>query len=349
VSKCIVICIALVLGLSNVLAGSEIGHASPGVNVVEAFEVMQEKIGKPASTATVTGVPVLWQEPVDIESRDLFYGIGGRKGAPDLADKFLFIRRDRGGTSEKAAVEDSKDRKWTVKFGLEPRSETTASRLVWAVGYHVDQDYFVERVHIVRGGDGFDAANVRFERDDDGFKKVGRWGWRTNPFIGTRELEGLKTLMALLNNFDLKENNNKIVRAAKKKASEEVKLIYYVNDLGATLGSTGYWLTGLPLIGELPSGTKGIAEEFARQPFIEHVRDGKVIFHMQRRRAKRQIGDVKVEHARWMGELLARLSDKQISDAFRAGGFNEAETAIYLGAIRQRIDQLRRLQPNLSP
>lgn len=347
-AKSTLICMVIAMWLLSPLAHSKLAQANPDRQSVGE---VQAKTKEQNRAATITGRPVLWEEPLDIESRDLFYGIGGRKGAPDLSDRFLFIGRDTGGTSEKAIVEDNQDRRWTVKFGLEPRSETTASRLVWAVGYHVDQDYFVERVHIDRGGEGFDAGNVRFERDNDGFKKVGRWGWRTNPFIGTRELDGLKTLMALLNNFDLKENNNKIVRPGKKKASEEVKLIYYVNDLGATLGSTGYWIYHLPLVGELPAGSKGIPEHFAEHKFIEGVHDGKVIFHMQRTRARRQLEDVKVEHARWMGDLLARLSDKQLSDAFRAGGFNEAETAIYLRAIHQRIDELRNLRgtPNTKP
>ncbi|HWP42399.1 MAG TPA: hypothetical protein VNO14_04140 [Blastocatellia bacterium] len=287
--------------------------------------------------------PVLWDEPSDLENRDLFYGIGGQKGAPDTGDRFLFIRRDTGGSAEKIIVEDTRKRRWTIKLGLEPRTETTATRIVWAVGYHVDQDYFVKRAHI-EGRGGFDVWDARFERDDDGFKKVGRWDWNSNPFAGTRELDGLKTLMAFLNNFDLKTENNKVVRPAKKKPGEPVKHIYYVNDLEATLGSTGYWFTDIPIIGELPSGTKGIAEHYAEHKLIEAVRKGEVVFHMKRRRARRAIKGVKVENARWIGNLLASLSDKQLTDAFRAGGFNEAETAVYLRAMRDRIRQLQNLR-----
>jgi hypothetical protein len=348
-TKRLLIFTALILWFSSALTASESRRANLYVHASAPPVEKQNGFAAQESQQGLAGTPILWEEPADIESRDLFYGTGGRKGAPVLTDKFLFIGREPGGTSEKAAVEDSRDRKWTVKFGFEARPETVASRLVWAVGYHVDQDYFVERVHLLRGKEGFDAANVRFERDDDGFKKVGRWGWQTNPFIGTREFDGLKTLMALLNNFDLKENNNKIVRPAKKRPSEPVKLIYYVNDLGATLGSTGYWFTKLPIIGELPSGSKGMPEQFAEQPFIDGVRDGKVIFHMRRQRAKRALGEVKAEHACWMGDLLARLSDQQFKDAFRSGGFNEAETTIYLRAIRKRIAELRGLRQKPAP
>jgi hypothetical protein len=45
-----------------------------------------------------------------------------------------------------------------------------------------------------------------------------------------------------------------------------------------------------------------------------------------------------------MGNLLGRLSDKQLSDAFRAGGFSDSEVQTYQRALRYRIDQLRNLK-----
>jgi hypothetical protein len=284
----------------------------------------------------------MWEEPVDLERRDLFHGVGGPEGAPNPSDKFIFKGRDPVGMSEKIFVEDQRDRRWTVKFGLEARPETVATRIVWAVGYHVDQDYFVRRAWIA--GRDFEARDVRFERDNDGFKKAGRWSWQSNPFVGTRELDGLKVLMAFLNNFDLKTMNNKIVRPGKKSGLDPNKLIYYVSDLGATLGTTGYWFTELPLGGLFGAGTKGIPENFAAHAFIEGVRNGEVSFHHKRRLAKQAIAGVKVENARWMGDLLSRLSDKQMRDAFRAGGFDERETAIFVSAFRDRIRQLQELE-----
>lgn len=293
------------------------------------------------------GRPVMWIEPLDLETRDLFHGIGGKKGEPDPSARYNFIERNKSGNSEKIVVEDNRDRRWTIKFGPEARPETTASRLVWACGYHVDQDYFVKRAH-VDGRGGFDVWDVRFERDNDGFKKVGRWSWQSNPFVGTRDLDGLKTLMALFNNFDLKTLNTKIVRPAKKKSSEESILIYYVNDLGATLGSTGAWYTNAPILGEIPTGTKGNAKDYADSKFIDKVKEGKVIFHSNRRRAKRAMAGVSILNALWIGNLLARLSDKQLTDAFRAGGFDEKETVSYVRTIRNRIKQLQQLKNDVE-
>lgn len=288
---------------------------------------------------------VIWEEPADIESRDLFHGIGGREGAPDPSRGFVFIRRNGSAddTNEKIDVRDDLGRKWTVKFGREVRSEIAATRIVWAAGYHVDQDYLVERAHI-EGRGGFDVLNVRFERDDDGFTTVGRWRWNSNPFVGTRELDGLKTLMALLNNFDVRTGNTKIVRPKKKIGGDPNKRIYYVNDLGATLGTTGAWFTQAPLLGLISAGTEGVPNQFAKHRFIEDARNGDVRFHIKRTITRRELRGVKAANARWMGNLLARLSDNQISDAFRAGGFNVSETATYLRAIRARIVQLQELE-----
>ncbi|HXG93498.1 MAG TPA: hypothetical protein VNN73_14210 [Blastocatellia bacterium] len=286
--------------------------------------------------------PVLWEEPTDIESRDLFYGPGGAEGAPDPSGKFTFERRSSSGTSEKIIVKDDRGRSWTVKFGAETKPETAATRILWAVGYHVDQDYFVKRAHI-EGRGGFDVWDVRFERRDDGYEEEGIWSWHSNPFMGKRELQGLKVLMALLNNWDLKDINNKILRPKKSSGADRNERIYYIADLGGTLGSTGSIFRKLIPFGDLPAGSKGSPEDYANSVFIEGVRNGKVVFHYAGKDPA-ALQDVTVENARWMGDLLGRLSDKQLADAFRAGGFSDTEVQTYVRAMRNRINQLKNLR-----
>ena len=292
--------------------------------------------------------PVLWEEPTDIEQRNLFHGPGGPQGAPDPKARFTFLKKSTTGTQKKIIVKDESGREWTVKFGPEAKPETAAARIMWAAGYHADQDYFVREARI----DGHEEPiirDVRFERRDDGSKEVGNWSWETNPFIGTPELEGLKILVALLKNWDLKTSNNKIVVLAKANGGK-IRRVYYISDLGATLGATGTFLNQLPFLSDLPaSGTlgskkgKGHAEAFSKEAFIKEVRDGEVVFNHERKRGKEVVKGVSVESARWIGNLLARLSEKQLGDAFRAGGFNESETAIYVRTMRERIGQLQNL------
>jgi hypothetical protein len=321
------------------------GIASPQSQyAVNAFQNGQKPDNSQKGNVEEYGAAVLWQEPIDIESRDLFHGIGGREGAPNPEGRFIFLN-DKGSPKDsnpKIDVKDDQGRIWTVKFGPEVKSETTATRIIWAVGFHVDENYFVERATI----DGFtrlDARNMRFERDDDNWKTLGRWNWDDNPFVGTRELDGLKTLMALIHNVDLSELNNKIVRPKKQSVGAR-KSIYYVNDLGAALGSTGAWFTALPLLTKARSESKGVAKDYVKNGFIDGVKNGAVEFRIRRRQAERILSGVKVEHARWMGNLLGRLSEKQITDAFKAGGFIDSEVAIYVPEIRNRIMQLQNLE-----
>ena len=55
---------------------------------------------------------------------------------------FTFLKEDRKGSNPKFDVQDENGVKWKVKLGSEARPETVASRLVWAVGYFANEDYF---------------------------------------------------------------------------------------------------------------------------------------------------------------------------------------------------------------
>ncbi|MGE0127310.1 MAG: hypothetical protein AB7U82_04310 [Blastocatellales bacterium] len=330
----VIVTLALLLTTFPSLTGA-------GADLNPRHKQSQAKTSYPSANAQA----VLWRAPTDIESRDLFYGSGGRAGAPDPSAPFTFVRHSTSGTQKKIIVEDNRGRKWTVKFGPEARPETTATRIVWAAGYHVDQNYFVPHARIV-GKENIDARNVRFERRDDGYEEAGNWKWDKNPFLGTSELEGLKVLMALLKNWDLKTKNNDILTPKKGPGPR----IYYVSDLGGSLGQTGSFLNSMPLFGDLPAvasftpdKAKGDPEAFADEKFIKEVRGGKVNFYFRRSRGRDILNGVPVECARWMGALLGRLSDQQLADAFCAGGFDPAETQIYVRTLRKRIRLLQQL------
>ena len=47
--------------------------------------------------------------------------------------------------------------------------------------------------------------------------------------------------------------------------------------------------------------------------------------------------------AKWMGELLGRLSHDQIHDAFRAAGYSREEVEAFSADLEQRIALLRSL------
>ncbi|HEY6331382.1 MAG TPA: hypothetical protein VI756_18800 [Blastocatellia bacterium] len=294
--------------------------------------------------ADANGPAVLWNDPGDITSLDLFYGIGGASNAPDLSAKFTYVGRDKKGTQKKLYVNDDKGGEWIVKFGVEAKPETAATRIVWAMGYHTDEDYFVKRVHIEGLKD--DAVDVRFKRRHHGYKDIGKWNWDQNPFLGTRELDGLKVLMLILNNWDLKTSNNKIVVVDKKhdrqpNHQQANDRIYYVGDLGATFGKTGELARefGLPV----QPGSKDKPDQYAHQSFVEDVVGGEVRFNYKGKDPS-TVRALPSDHVKWMGGMLARLTDKQLNDALRAAGYDEGQISTLVRALKDRIGQLQTLQ-----
>src|SRR5580704_18622981 len=101
---------------------------------------------EPRSQTSKAGQPLLWREPTAIGDRDLSYGPGGKEHLPQ--GPFTFIKEDLDGSKPKFDVRDETGMKWKIKLGAEARPETVASRLVWAMGYFADEDYFVPQVTV---------------------------------------------------------------------------------------------------------------------------------------------------------------------------------------------------------
>ena len=76
-----------------------------------------------------TGRPVLWKNPGNLGSRDLFLGPGGAEMRPDTT-RLTFIKEETGGYSPKVRVRDGRGREWVAKLGKEAQSETASVRLL---------------------------------------------------------------------------------------------------------------------------------------------------------------------------------------------------------------------------
>ena len=148
------------------------------------------------------GTPILWRTPEDIASRDLYLGPGGAAMKPNLR-RVKFIKEEKGGYSKKYRIRDASGRVWVAKVGKETQSETAAVRLLWAAGYETEINYLVPRLRIPRQGT---FENVRLEARPRSVKRLDEWKWDENPFVGTREFAGLKTMMVLFNNWDIKDS-----------------------------------------------------------------------------------------------------------------------------------------------
>ncbi len=264
---------------------------------------------------------VLWREPTDIASRDLFLGPGGEAMKPDLSH-VTFIEVQATGHTKKWRVRDGAGREWVVKFGNEAQPETAASRLVWAAGYYTDITYFVPEVNIEGKGV---VKNVRFEARPKDIKRYDvEWDWDDNPFKGTNELQGLKVLMVLLNNWDLKNSNHRVLLS-----KDENELRYIVSDLGVAFGKTGNSITH----------NRNRPEEFVKTKFVKNVDGNSILFDFHATHDQ-MLRNVSVGQAKWIGNILSQLSDQQIGDAFRAANYSPEEIEMLTKSVRARINEL---------
>jgi hypothetical protein len=279
---------------------------------------------------TPRGTPLLWREPVDISSRDLFLGPGGAGMQPDLRS-LTFIEEEKGGYSTKFRVKDASGREWVAKVGKEAQSETAAVRLLWAIGYYTEINYLAPRVNIPGKGV---FENVRFEARPDYVKRLDEWKWKDNPFRWTKQMQGLIVMMALLNNWDIKDTNNKILQV-RSEQDGKTELRYIISDLGASFGKVKLDVPAFWRIAR----SRNEPGDYRSSGFVEDVKKGQVYFFYQGK-DQELFDDIKVEEARWIGDWLARLSDRQLRDAFRAANYNPAQVQALTGAVRERINEL---------
>jgi len=274
------------------------------------------------------GKPVLWRDPGDVSQLDLLAGPGGEL-KPDLT-KLTFIREEKGGYSKKYRVRDAAGRVWVAKIGKEAQPETAAVRLIWAAGYVSEINHLAPKATIEGKGT---FENVRFEARPEGVKRLDEWQWEFNPFAGRRELQGLKALMALMENWDLKDANNRVLYV-----EEKGELHHVVSDLGATFGKTGGQYSPMKLLRSV-KGSRNEPGDYVGDKFIDGIEAGRLRFNYGGKNSE-MMRDVTVESAKWVGSILAKLSDQQIEDAFRAANYSPEEVKMLAAAVRSRINEL---------
>jgi hypothetical protein len=329
-----------------------------------ALGLCMPQLTKAQGTDTGTPAAVIWRDPGNIAERDLHHGPGAPHLAP--AAPFTFLREVKSGESPKFEVRDSRGVKWVVKLGEEAQAETVATRLVWSVGYFAEEAYYFKRVQIRRlpqlsrgmeyvGRSGY-VVGARFEPRREYIERGSTWDWDKNAFEDTRELNGLKVLMVLLNNYDARKENNQVL-LVKDPATGLVEAQHTVTDLGATLGRAG---------GLGGKRSKNNLEDFLSTKFVRGVeKDGSVEFDFDTRPTKlgmlsavyppyyrgqvkkeKSMRKIPVDHARWIGFLLAQLTDHQLRAAFTVAGYDGSTTSGYVSALRTRITQLTQLDSN---
>lgn len=319
---------------------------------LSAGVLAQKQDASPGKAAPQTLPERIWRDPGAMATLNLLYGAGSKAHAPDPAGTFTFVKEDAGGSSPKFDVTDGKGVEWKVKLGHESQSETAATRFLWAAGYFTDEDYYlaeftVKGLPALKRGEEFVSSGgivhgARLERKRTTVEKLGTWDWFDNPFVGRRDMNGLRVMMALMNSWDLKDVNNAIYVVNGERH-------YAISDAGAAFGKTG----------KAGTRSKGDPRDYAESPFIAEIHTTSVDFvlhsrplflsaiavsnYRERSRMEQITKDIPRADARWLGQRLSRLTDRQIRDGFRAAGFGAGDVDILAKAIRKRIAALKAL------
>jgi hypothetical protein len=244
----------------------------PGLLVAgSCARTLQRPVDRPSATER----RALWRAPSDLESRDLFHGVGGAALAPRLVT-YNFMAKKKTGTNPGYDVRDPQGRLWSVKLGDEAQSEVATSRILWAIGFHQPPIYYIKKWRL-SGADEADQPPGRFRLELPSHAVVGEWSRYENPFIGSRQFAALITVNLLLNNWDLKTPNNRIYVVTDQDGVRDQW--YVVRDLGASLGKAHQprFLTWFPFMRQ-KQGSKNTVEDFESQGFVKAVQGESVDF-----------------------------------------------------------------------
>jgi hypothetical protein len=183
--------------------------------------------------------------------------------------------------------------------------------------------YFVERWIAVDGDREQMLGGARFRPRDFPIDGKGTWSWQENPFVGTREYNGLLSLLMLINSTDLKNDNNEIYEVQGGRRERAARW-YVVKDLGASLGETGR-----------VDPRRGYLEGFEREPFLRGS-DGQYARFAYRGRHQELLRRIPVTDLKWACRRVLALTDRQWRDAFSAGNYDEETTDRYVARIREK-------------
>ena len=294
---------------------------------------------------------VVWRDPGAVEALDLAAGPGGRDGAP--LPPFTYVEEHFSGSRPCVSVRDARGRRWRVKWGDEVQVETLATRLAWSAGYFVETTYYVadgrvERIgELKRAGTCVDATGLfehaRFElEEEDAITHFDEhsWSWADNPFVGTRELNGLKIVMMWLSNWDAKDvrdvargSNTAIFEYRLPDGSREAR--YLISDWG---GAFGRW-------GNVVNRGRWDCQGFAEQTphFVTGVQGEFVRWGYSGQRTSDIAEGIRLDDVKWLMQYLGRVTAAQIAAAVRASGGTEDEAACFTKTLLDRVQQLREI------
>jgi hypothetical protein len=289
---------------------------------------------RPAAPDAAPRAPLteLWSEPRDLERRSLLWGAAPEGQAPSTGAEYKVIKLDSTGYSNGYDVVGPDGREWDIKVGDEAQTEVVMSRILWALGYHQPATYYVTGWRL-QGTYEDEGEPARFRLESDHHNE-GEWAWLENPFDNSRPLRGLIAINLLLSNWDYKTSNNRIYRID---TPDGPVRRYVVQDLGASFGKPRLARSNR-LLALLPGkvGTRNDIDDFEDTELIREIRGLEVTLDYRGPRGE-ILETMSVADVIWACELMNRLRDSQLDDAFKAAEYEPALRARFVAKIRAKI------------
>jgi hypothetical protein len=134
----------------------------------------------------------------------------------------------------------------------------------------------------------------------------------------------------MFNSTDLKASNNSLYE---HRDGDFVEQWYLTRDVGSALGDTNRI-----------APRKNHIESFERMPFLLGINQRGFIEFAYNGWYKNLVLDrITRADVAWACNLLGQLSDRQMKDAFRAAGYDDATAARFIDKLREKIQQGRSL------
>ncbi len=251
---------------------------------------------------------------------------GGKPPERPAADaRYDVIAKDTRGFSITYRVKDSRGAEWNVKIGPEAQTEVVASRILWAAR-------LPPGAVVLRGA--LDCRRARARSDAAAAPGSGRatcrwigkgtWSWQRNPFVGTREYNGLLVGADADQQHRSEERQQRDLRARRaKRASRR----------GAGMSSRTWARRSARPAGSTRAAAISKGSNASRSSLGPKAGSRASPTAGGTRNCCRHIP---IEHLKWACQRVLAITDRQWHDAFAAGNYDEESTARYVARIRPR-------------
>ena len=207
----------------------------------------------------------------------------------------------------------------------EAPTETTASRILWGIGYHQPPVYYVPSWNASKATSPNPQMSARFREkkpDLHGLDAKTTWSDYQNPFVGTPQMNGLLVLQAMLGNSDLKDAQNALYKL--KEPFEGAKH-WYVAGISARRSAVP--ASSMRHVATSASSSRRRSSPVSPTAKSSSITADGTASSSRTSRRRTSAGSARSSH----------LTDAQWHDAFRAGGFAMPIADRFIVRMKQKI------------